>query len=267
MLGDLMRQRRERLGLPVREAARRIGISTGYLVELEHGRNPTTGRAPVPSPTVLAGIGRTFDVDIATLLDLTGAAPRRSAHVLLVQDGTGRRSVRAAAARAVGAPVDAWIEIAGQGRPGTALRAVADAVPAVSAAGRERRFGLIFGARSAALRAGEDPGPILAAERTWEDDVAAVCKEAAGAAPAANVCVYRRADLDAVRGDPLTVALELIAAHPHVAMQDRRGAVTTGPAAIEAILVALRPADVAPEAWASLAAAAALGLHRTTARA
>ena len=106
MLGDAIRQRREALGLSMRAAAQRIGISTGYLVELEHGRNPTTGRPPVPSATVLAGIGRTLDIDTVTLLDLAGAMPRPSTHVLLVQTG-GRRSTRAAARRAVTVRVDA----------------------------------------------------------------------------------------------------------------------------------------------------------------
>ena len=126
MLGDAIRQRRQGLGLSMREAARRIGISTGYLVELEHGRNPTTGRAPMPSPTVLAGIGRALDVDLATLLDLAGVAPRRSTHMLLVQAGGGRRSARAAARRAATATVDTWIEIAGRGDPARALMSWAD---------------------------------------------------------------------------------------------------------------------------------------------
>src|SRR5206468_10992206 len=106
MLGDTIRQRRQGLGLSVREAAGRIGISTGYLVGLEQGRNPTTGRAPMPSPAVLAGIGRALDLDLRALLELTGVTPRRSAHVLLVQAGSGRRSARAAARRAVAGPVD-----------------------------------------------------------------------------------------------------------------------------------------------------------------
>ena len=260
MLGDAIRQRREALGLSMRAAAQRIGISTGYLVELEHGRNPTTGRPPVPSATVLAGIGRTLDIDTVTLLDLAGAMPRPSTHVLLVQTG-GRRSTRAAARQAVTVRVDAWIEIAGRGDPARALGAAADA----SSAAPDRSLGLVFGGGSALLRT---PGPrdaILASETTWETDVEAACRAAGGTTPAANVCAYRAADLRAMEsGDPLATAIELVRAHPHVAAQDGDGRVTTGPTAIEALLAAVRPAGVTAATWASIASAAAVGLHRET---
>jgi hypothetical protein len=204
---------------------------------------------------------------MATLLELAGAAPRQSAHALLFQAGAGHRSVRAAAARTVGAPVGTWIEVAGTGAAEGALLAVTDALAAGPVAGGGRCLGLIFGTRSAAVGTAPDARAILAAERTWEEDVAAACRKAGSEAPAANVCVYREADLRRMQGDPLAVALGLIRAHPHVGMQDRRGAVMTGPAAIEAILSPLRPSEVAPEVWASLAAAAAIGLHRETAAA
>ena len=264
MLGDAIRHRRELLGLSMREAASRIGISTGYLLELEHGRNPTTGRAPVPSATVLAGISRGLDVDVVALLDLAGAMPPRSAHVLLVQMGSGRWSARSAARQAVPRTVDTWIEASGRGDPAGALRAVTDALE-TAPDGPDRSLGLVFGG-SALLRTTASRDAILASERTWEADVAAVCRAAGGAAPAANVCVYREADLRADgAGDPLATAIELVRAHPHVAVQDRQGRVTTGPAAIEAVLTAVRPAAVGPDTWTSLAAAAAVGLHRATA--
>ena len=244
----------------MREAARQIGISPAYLVEIEHGRNPSTGRAPVPSPTVLRGIERALGIDMATLLDLTGAAPARSAHALLFQAGRPRRPTRAAAGHAARAAVDTWLEIGGQPTPGAALRAVTGRLRAEAAP--KRRVGLIFTQSGAGLRAAAPA--IVASERTWEEDVAATCRTAAGIEPAANVCVYREADLrDAP--EPVQVALDLIRAHPRVAAQDPRGRVTTGPAAIAAILAAVRPAGIDGETWASLSAAAALGLHRETA--
>jgi transcriptional regulator with XRE-family HTH domain len=263
MLGEAIRHRRELLGLSIREAARRIGISTGYLVELEHGRNPTTGRAPIPSATVLAGIGRALEIDVVALLDLAGATPRRSAHVLLVQMGGGRRSARAAARRAVAGTVDTWLEVARRGDPARALGAIVGAVP-VDPAGPDRRLGLVFGPSPALLGTTRSRDAVLASERTWEDDVAAACRAAAGTEPDANVCVYREADLRAAAGDPLLTAIELVRAHPRVAAQDREGRVTTGPAAIQAVLGAVRPAAVDPGTWASLATAAAAGLHRAT---
>jgi transcriptional regulator with XRE-family HTH domain len=258
MLGDLIRRERERRGLSMREAARRIGISAAYLVELEHDRNPTTGRAPLPSPVVLAGIERALGIGMATLLDLAGAAPPRSRHTLLVLAGG---SAPPDAAAASGASEASWIAIGTDGSPAAALGATATAV-----AGRSTPFGLVFATGSARLR--RDAAAVVAAERTWEADVSAACEAAAGAAPVANVCVYRAGDLRTVAGaDPLDVALGLVRAHPRVAVQGPRGRVTTGPAAIEVILGLVRPAAVAPETWASLSAAAAAGLHRETAAA
>jgi transcriptional regulator with XRE-family HTH domain len=259
MLGDLIRRERERRGLSIRGAARLIGISAGYLVEIEHGRNPSTGRAPVPSPTVLRGMERALEIDIATLLDLAGAASSPSSHALLVQAGAQRRS-RTTAARAAGTSVDAWIEVAGPHTPAEAIRLAA---LRAGAAG-EGRFGVIFDGRGAGLRTG--PEAILAAERAWEEDVATACRAAAGVEPAANVCVYRDADLrEAAGADPIEIAIGLVRAHPHVAAQDPRGRLTTGPAAIEAILAAVRPPGIADGAWATLSAAAARGLHRESA--
>jgi transcriptional regulator with XRE-family HTH domain len=258
MLGDAIRHRREALGLSMRAAAQRIGISAGYLVELEHGRNPTTGRPPVPSATVLAGIGRTLDIDTVTLLELAGAMPRPSTHVLLVQTG-GRRSTRAAAKQSVTVPVDAWIEIAGRGDATRALGVAADAASVAP----DRVLGLVFGGGSTLLRTPDRRDAILASETTWEDDVAAACRAAGGTAPAANVCAYRTADLRA-SGDPLATVIELVRAHPHVAAQDGDGRVTTGPTAIEALLAAVRPGGVTAATWASIASAAAVGLHRET---
>jgi len=126
----------------------------------------------------------------------------------------------------------------------------------------------VFSGGSALVRSAASRDTILESERTWEEDVAAACMAAGGAAPAANVCVYREADLRGVAArDPLATAIELVRTHPHVAAQDRDGRVTTGPAAIAAVLTAVRPAAVSSETWASLVTAAAVGLHRATAAA
>src|SRR6266508_1229502 len=110
-LGGILRRRREQLGLSMREAARRIGISPSYLVALEQGRNPSTGRAPVPSPPILAAIGRVLEIELATLLDAAGAATSPSAHLLLYQTGSGQQSPLEAARSLFAGQVDAWIEI------------------------------------------------------------------------------------------------------------------------------------------------------------
>jgi transcriptional regulator with XRE-family HTH domain len=293
-LGGILRRRREQLGLSMREAARRIGISPSYLVALEQGRNPSTGRAPVPSPPILAAIGRVFDVELATLLEASGAPTSPSAHLLLYQTGPGHQSPLEAARRFFAGQVDAWIEIVDPRRSDDAepppddvlvrrrrplgwarsgprvfkasrvLAALSDVLAEAPRSSRRPRLGVIFGANSAVLRSIENPAALLESETTWEHDVAAEFRAARGVEPVANVCVYREVDIQELSGrvDPLAAVLSLVQTHPHVAVQDAGGAVTTGPAAIETILVAARPAGASSETWESLARAAAVGLAR-----
>ncbi len=280
----------------MRETARRIGISPSYLVALEQGRNPSTGRAPVASPPILAAIGRVLEIELATLLDASGAATSPSAHLLLYLTGAGNPSPLDAARRLFAGQVDAWMEIVDPRRSdGTesppvdvllrkrgplslaaseapvfetapVLAALSD-VLADAPRSRPPRLGIIFGANSAVLRSVENPQALLESETTWEHDVAAEFQAALGIEPAANICVYRDTDIQelAARLDPLATLLNLIQAHPQVAVQDTNGALSTGPAAIETILSAVRPAGVSGETWESLAHAAAVGIARAAA--
>jgi transcriptional regulator with XRE-family HTH domain len=292
-LAGILSRRRSQLGLSTREAARRIGISPSYLVALEQGRNPSTGRPPVPSPPVLAGIARALDIELATLLDACGVPSSPSVHVLLYQTGAGYEPPLEAARRLCAERVDAWIEIVdprtsvdsgppaddvlvrsrwplGLSRAGarvfdtaSTLEALSDVLAQASLSAPRSRVGVVFGASSAWLRSIENPPAMLVSERRWEHDVAAAFRGAFGVEPAANVCVYREADIEelAARLDPLATVLSLVRSHPHVAVQDG-SRVTAGPAAIETILGAVRPAGVASETWESLARAAAAGLAR-----
>lgn len=298
-LGGILRRRREQLGLSMREAARRIGISPSYLVALEQGRNPSTGRAPMPSPPILSAIGRALDIELATLLDASGAPTSPSRHLLLYQTGAEYQSPLEPARRLFAGRVDAWIEIVDPRRSDgaepppkdvlvrkrrplistrsasrvfetpRALRALSDVLVEALRSSPQPALGIIFGANSAVLRSIENPPALLESETTWEHDVEAEFRAVLGVEPAANVCVYRDADIQelATRLDPLATVLSLVQTHPHVAVQDGSGALTTGPAAIETILVAARPAGVSSETWASLARAAAVGLAREAATA
>ena len=298
-LGGILRRRREQLGLSMREAARRIGISPSYLVALEQGRNPSTGRAPVPSPPILAAIGRAFDIELATLLDASGAPTSASAHLLLYQTGAEHQSPLEAVRRLFAGQVDVWIEIVDPRRSDDAesppddvlvrkrrplistrsgsrvfetpraLRALSDVLAEAPRSTPRPRLGIVFGANSAVLRSIENPPVLLESETTWEHDVGAEFRAALGVEPAANVCVYRETDIQelAARLDPLATVLSLIQTHPHIAVQDGSGAVMTGPAAIETILGAALPAGVSSETWESLARAAAVGLARDAANA
>jgi transcriptional regulator with XRE-family HTH domain len=277
----------------MREAARRIGISPSYLHALEQGRNPSTDRAPVPSPPILAALAAVLDIDLATLLEACNAPSTHSVHVLLYQTGPGYESPVEAARRFFAGRVDAWIEIADPRSPnqhgppddvlvrkrgplGSAaagshvfesrllLQELSDVIVEAPESPAHRRLGMIFGANSALLRSIENPVVLLDSEATWEHDVAAECRESLGVEPAANVCVYREADIQelATGLDPLATVLRLIQTHPHVVLQEPGGRLSTGPAATEAILAAARPAGVSAGTWQSLARAAAAGFMR-----
>jgi transcriptional regulator with XRE-family HTH domain len=289
----MLRRRREQLGLSMRATARRVGISPSYLAALEQGRNPSTGRAPMPSPPILAAIGRVLEIELATLLDAAGAATSPSAHLLLYQTGSGQQSPLEAARSLFAGQVDAWIEIVDPRRPddaesppddvlvrrhrplnsapvfqtARALAALSSVLAESPRSSPRPRLGIIFGANSAVLRSIENPPALLESERTWERDVGIEFRAALEVEPAANVCVYRETDIQelAARLDPLATVLSLIQTHPHVALQDASGTVTNGPAAIEAILAAARPAGVSSETWESLTRAAAVGLARDAA--
>jgi transcriptional regulator with XRE-family HTH domain len=265
-LGPLLRRRRREAGLTVREAARRVGISPSYLVAIETSRNPTTGRPPVPSPAILAAVGRELAIGLDVLLAAaTGAAP--PVHVLLYQTDAAVRSA-ADAARHAFAAVDAWLDVApaaSQARDATGvLEAVSGSLAArPPAAGT--RLGVLCGRSSGLLVEAGDPAAVLASEETWRDDVAARCASAHAPEPVANVCVYREADLRALgtRLDPVAAVLRLIRAHEGVLADDGGGRLASGPAASAALLAAARPAGVAADAWRDLCAAAAAGLGRS----
>jgi transcriptional regulator with XRE-family HTH domain len=295
----MLRRRREQVGFSLREAARRIGISPSYLVAIEQGRNPSTGRPPVPSPPILASIGRILDIELATLLDASGAPTFPSAHLLLYQAGTEHRSPLEAAGSLFADQVDAWIEIVDPRRSDDAqspaedvlirkrgplgwvpfgprvfdapriLAALSDVLAEIPRSSRQPRLGIIFGANSMVLRSIESPLAMLESEATWEDDVGVAFRAARGVEPGASVCVYHEADIQELAGriDPLATVLGLIRTHPRVGVQDGSGALTTGPAAIEMILAAARPAGVSSKTWESLGRAAAIGLERQAATA
>lgn len=256
-VGDTLRARRLALGLSLRHVARAAGISPSYLVALEQGRNPTTGRPSSPSPPILAALGRVLGIGRSELFELA-APPSRSPHVLLYETGSGHASPGAAARRLFGEAVEAWVEVPRASAPDRGLAELETLLADRRPASGTPRLGLIFGASARPRR--RDLSSLIAAEATWEADVAAVCRRTLGAEPAANVCVYREDDIRRAAGaDPLASALELIRAHPLVAVPDSRAGVTTGATAIEHMLAGLAPAGTDAGAWADLARAAAMG--------
>ena len=294
-LGGVLRNRRLALGLSLRHVARVAGISPSYLVALEQGRNPTTGRPPMPSPRVIAALGGALGIARSAILELAAAPPSSSPHVLLYQAGARTQSPAEAGRLLFGDAVDGWVEVVSPdapeedpaddirlrvvgplgsrpaGRQAYAPERALAALEALLADHRDvvstPRLGLIFGAASRSRGRGSDLCTLLRSEATWESDVASLCRRVLGIEPVANICVYREADLRrrARESDPLTSGLKLIRAHPVVAAQCSPNGVVTGPAAIETMLVGLAPPETEAHTWKELAGAAAIGLVSDTA--
>jgi hypothetical protein len=274
----------------MRDVSREAGISPAYLVALEHGHNPTTGRPPTPSPRIITELGRVLGIDRSVLLDLASTPPPTSAHVLLYQTGPASASAMDAARLLFAGRVDGWVEIV---PPGVAARAssardiLARAQGPLGVWGDEKRsfqpeealgslegvlrharrlsdiprLGFVFGANSDGLRTIDNPEALLTSEVTWERDVGNLCRHLLGVEPLANICVYREPDLCGLSAQltPLTAAVRLIETHPHVAVQEPEGSITTGLAAVERILAAARPAVTSRDTWMALVRAAAIG--------
>jgi transcriptional regulator with XRE-family HTH domain len=288
-IGSILKERREELGLSMREAARRIGISPSYLLAVECGRNPSTGRPPTPSPQVLRAAANVLAVPLRHLLGETPSAPPGSAHVLVYQTGGRHRSALPAAKRLFGDAVDLWVEVvdprrgegseqspdvlAIRGPYGLGARRAGsfnasepiDAVCRVlrDADASRKRVGIIFGATSAILRVLPDLTTLLDSEKTWDQEVSQAVSDVVGSAPVANVCVYRQADIEEAgsRIDPLATLLSLVESHRHVVAQGRGDEIVTGPVAIERGLVAARPPGVSSDTWRVISKAAAVGLR------
>lgn len=251
------------MGLSLREAAGRIGISAAYLVSIEQGHNPSTGRAPMPSMPVLIAIGRTYAIDVRSLLG--PVLEPDEGHALLIQLGDADGPVPVGALRLIAPNVDEWLDVAARrvGSGSSPQAALEELAPLVAHTSARTNLGLIFGAGRNVMGETDDPSAVIASEATWHRDVAAVCREAAGVDPAVNVCVYRSDELRTIGHiDPLHAGIDLIRAHPRVLAQTPSGDLVDGLDAITAILGALRQDTVRDEAWDALASAAAAGLNR-----
>ncbi len=215
----------------------------------------------MPSPPVIAALGRVLGIARSELLDLV-APPRPSPHLLLYQTGTRSQSAAHAGQYLFGDGVDGWIEVGvpGASDPRRALAALEALLADHGDVTSAPRLGLIFG--TASRSRDRDLRTLLEREATWESDVAGLCRRLLGVEPVANICVYREEDIRrrAREPDPLTSALRLIRSHPTVAVQGSAAGVLTGPAAIETMLVGLAPAATDADTWKQLVGAAAIGL-------
>ncbi|MNK93481.1 helix-turn-helix protein [compost metagenome] len=67
-----LKQRRQELGLSLKEAARRTGIQPSRLHDLEQGKNSSTGRSTAPTRANICQIARGYAVSEDYILDLMG---------------------------------------------------------------------------------------------------------------------------------------------------------------------------------------------------
>ncbi|UGS35620.1 helix-turn-helix domain-containing protein [Capillimicrobium parvum] len=292
-IGERIRARREQLGLSMRAVARAAGVSPSYLGSIESGRNPATGRAPLPSVRVLVRLADALELELDGLLAAVGvgAPPAGAAHTLLYVMAPRPLNVVEHLVRLHGDTTERWILIPDPREPAPSaaddrvlLRCSwpvgADPYPdrmldpqrVVNALDRElraaaaragsARVGLAIADCSAVMRWVTNPETEIAFESRWVEDVERGFAATLGRSPTANVCVYHHDDIEALalQVDPLGIGLALLRAHTTIAVVDRTGRLRAGAPAAELMLTALKPAGVSTETWADLCAAASVGL-------
>ena len=92
-LGDKVRQLRNKMGISMRELARRTGISSSYMAEIEAGRR-------YPKEAFLAAIAKEFGVNVVELGDLDTRSSLEDLKRLVDRDpawGTAFRRIASAA--------------------------------------------------------------------------------------------------------------------------------------------------------------------------
>ncbi len=86
-IGNIVRQRREELRLTVRELAERVGISAGYLTQIE------TGKVGIPSPDVMARLAKALHVAEIELVRAVGFLREEHETLLDTLDNPQSRSL------------------------------------------------------------------------------------------------------------------------------------------------------------------------------
>jgi len=82
-LGDVLRQRRKTLGLTLREAAQKAGVSNPYLSQIE------THKILSPSPSVLKKLSDLYSIPYNRLLELAGHPPASNSRPIVFRTSTG----------------------------------------------------------------------------------------------------------------------------------------------------------------------------------
>jgi transcriptional regulator with XRE-family HTH domain len=286
-LGRRIRDQRKKLGLSTRAVASQAGISPAYVTSIELGRNPSTGRPPVPSIQVIRGLATALELDVVQLLEEfnTPSAPEDQ-HVLLYCLDRPSDGVLATVDRLFGSDVDHWLYIADprdpqindlDGRatvvrwqlgsfpyvthhldPNALVAALNDAVRSLAVTHAGRRVGLAIADCSAVMRWVQNAATEIAFERTWHRHVQDAWATHLGTPAQSDVCIYNDDDMEALglTIDQVATALTLVREHHRVFVLDRGEAISSSPA-ISRILQRAQPTSVSTTAWATLTAAAA----------
>lgn len=286
-LGRRVRDQRQKLGLSARELASRAGISPAYVTSIELGRNPSTGRPPVPSIQVIRGLAAALELDVSQLLEELGTSSAADAqHVLLYCLDRPSHGALGTVDGLFGADIDHWLYIADprdpeindlDGRatvvrwqlgsfpyetrhldPGALVAALNDAVRSLAATQAGRRVGLAIADCSAVMRWVQNAATEIAFERTWHRHVNDAWAQHLGTPARSDVCVYNHDDVHALGMtiDQVATALTLIREHQRVFVLDHGEAISGSPA-ISRILQRAQPPGVSTTAWTTLTLAAA----------
>ena len=282
-LGAEVRDRRLTLALSIRALAQAAGVSAGYVTAIEHGRSPSTGRAPEVSLRVLDSLATALGCSVD---DLTGSRAHAAAAHVLLYCVAAAGPLFATVDREFGTDVDHWLyiadpryaEAAPKGRaticswplgrfpyatellaPQDILLALERAVANVATTLKGKRVGLAIMDCSAVMRYVQNAADEVDFERKWHDGVHRIWHQHLQSEPAIDVCGYRHADVEALglTIDQLGTALTLISNHDRAVVVETDAAVVSGRAAIRRILAEARPAGVSAAAWRELTRAAA----------
>lgn len=290
-LGREIRDRRNELRLSIRALAQRAGLSPAYISAIETGRNPSTGRPPVPSVHVVAKLAVALQLDVQRLIHAVGGEPSSPVeHVLLYCVDAPRESLLPAIDRLYGETVDHWLYIAdprhggtelggqrsticrwslgaypystSQLDPGDLVGALEGEVSGLAEAHAGRRVGLVIADCSAVMRYVQNAAVEVELEHTWHEHVGRIWRRHLHGPPAIDICAYRHDDIDAlgVTIDQLATALELVTSHEQVIVLTGDDDVTAGAPAIRRILQQVRPPGISTTAWHELTDAASEAL-------
>ena len=74
-IGEYLQEVRNNKGWTIREAARRSGISSSRIEEIEHSRSKATGKPTSPTLDLLRKLANAYDLPLTLLLEKAGIVP------------------------------------------------------------------------------------------------------------------------------------------------------------------------------------------------